>query len=648
MNVSVFLGRLCIAICCFAAAGSRAEPPGRVGRIAYIAGAVSFFENREEGWRRAEINYPVTTENSLWTEQDGRVEVRVGPSALRLDGESVLDILKLEDDLALGYLQRGSVNVRLRQFGNREAGDALQINTREGRFLLEGNGRYRLDVPADGSESRLSVFYGTARYDSLNEPATRLAIEAGRQLTVRITGSSTDFRYEAVIETPFDRWAGERDRQWDLAIQRNMQNTAREADLSPYMTGAEELDAYGDWVNDAEHGRLWAPRAVAADWAPYRYGRWNYVRPWGWTWIDDAPWGFAPFHYGRWVQVRSRWCWWPGPRVGRPVYAPALVAWIGNAGGGLTISTGPAVGWFPLAPREYYVPRYTTNPHYHRRINHVANNTISIEAPLRYRNQVPGATIVADQVFINGNPVGGRAARVPPQVIAGQRPAATPDTPRPPPRTPNPARDRRDDNRPVVPAPRPGFAGEIPSAAMPAPVQPVPRTDAQRPRPADPVITGPVPTRKTTPEVVQRGAFPPPGSAENPPVPPPRQQPSPVPVPPPQAPGIAPAAPSINVEPAPVNRDRNARQSAPGSTLKPTAEMPRQSTHPAPAPVAAPVAAPRLPTVGTPPVAKDAGTPAAKPVTEKPAKPQPDDAAEGNPAKSETKARSTKPGVAKD
>jgi hypothetical protein len=25
------------------------------------------------------------------------------------------------------------------------------------------------------------------------------------------------------------------------------------------------------------------------------------MSPWGWTWVDNAPWGFAPFHYGRWV-----------------------------------------------------------------------------------------------------------------------------------------------------------------------------------------------------------------------------------------------------------------------------------------------------------------------------------------------------------
>ena len=51
---------------------------------------------------------------------------------------------------------------------------------------------------------------------------------------------------------------------------------------------------------------MWMPNGVAADWAPYRYGHWVWISPWGWTWVDDASWGFAPFHYGRWVQCRRR------------------------------------------------------------------------------------------------------------------------------------------------------------------------------------------------------------------------------------------------------------------------------------------------------------------------------------------------------
>ena len=73
--------------------------------------------------------------------------------------------------------------------------------------------------------------------------------------------------------------------------------------VSRDMTGYEDLDRNGTWSDDPEYGHVWAPTNVASDWAPYRYGRWVWVEPYGWTWIDDAPWGFAPFHYGRWAYV---------------------------------------------------------------------------------------------------------------------------------------------------------------------------------------------------------------------------------------------------------------------------------------------------------------------------------------------------------
>src|SRR5208283_4445506 len=73
------------------------------------------------------------------------------------------------------------------------------------------------------------------------------------------------------------------------------------------MIGVEDLDANGSWIVTTGHGPVWAPQRVAPGWAPYKFGRWAWVAPWGWTWIDDAPWGFAPFHYGRWAFVDARW-----------------------------------------------------------------------------------------------------------------------------------------------------------------------------------------------------------------------------------------------------------------------------------------------------------------------------------------------------
>ena len=102
---------------------------------------------------------------------------------------------------------------------------------------------------------------------------------------------------------------------------------------------SDDLDSYGSWSVQPEYGNVWFPRTVAAGWVPYRDGHWAWIDPWGWTWVDDAPWGFAPFHYGRWAYFDRGWGWVPGPRTVRPVYAPALVAFVGGSGFSVAVSS---------------------------------------------------------------------------------------------------------------------------------------------------------------------------------------------------------------------------------------------------------------------------------------------------------------------
>src|SRR5262249_18744748 len=137
---------------------------------------------------------------------------------------------------------------------------------------------------------------------------------------------------------PWDQWCSTRDNRAEQSLR------TAETYVPPDMIGAEDLGQYGGWRNKPSYGPVWGPPSVGVDWAPYRYGHWAYVMPWGWTWIDDAPWGFAPFHYGRWVRAGWGWVWVPGQRV-RPVYAPALVAWVGGVE--VAVGGGGLAAWIP-------------------------------------------------------------------------------------------------------------------------------------------------------------------------------------------------------------------------------------------------------------------------------------------------------------
>lgn len=350
----LFLHLFLILFAVLAAATAQADPPARVGRLALVENGVNFRVGRDDEGGPASINWPISSGALLESERRGRAEVWVGSTAFRLAGGASLAFPVLDDREVSLQLQRGTLAVSIL---DPEQSNDVTVETPEGRIRFTTPGRFRIDVFSDHTE--LTAQAGQAMFNDgeRNTPVRagqKASLYAGEPLRI-----AADYDRDA-----FDYWVAERENA-ALASQSRRH-------VSPAMTGYQDLDAYGDWQAQTEYGAVWYPRSVADDWAPYRVGRWVWVAPWGWTWVDQAPWGFAPFHYGRWVQVRGRWGWAPGTYVARPVYAPALVAWIGNPGWSASFSFGaaPAVGWFPLAPREVYVPGFHASSAYVHRVNH--------------------------------------------------------------------------------------------------------------------------------------------------------------------------------------------------------------------------------------------------------------------------------------
>ncbi|MCD2517848.1 hypothetical protein LQ564_16160 [Massilia sp. G4R7] len=329
------------------------EPPGRVGRVALVQGKVSIGGDVGEASQDALVNWPVTTRNLITTEAGGRTEVRIGSTAIRVDADSSLEITELDDDSMRLRLHYGSASIRIL---SEDVLPEFELSTPQGRVRMLKPGRLRVDAERVRDTSVVSVFDGEAQVDG---GGASLTIRAGRSAELR----DEDVRTLQARSDAFDSWALERDRAFDGA------RSARY--VTTDMTGYEELDRHGSWQDDPEYGALWLP-TVSSSWVPYRDGRWTWIAPWGWTWVDNAPWGYAPFHYGRWVQVRNRWAWAPGHIERRPVWAPALVGWVGGGGWSVGFNlhgSRPATGWYPLGPRDHFVPGYRLSDERLRRLN---------------------------------------------------------------------------------------------------------------------------------------------------------------------------------------------------------------------------------------------------------------------------------------
>jgi hypothetical protein len=381
-----------------------ADPPGRVGRLSHLSGDVALRAADADDWEDAQLNRPITGGDLLSTGPGSRAEVRIGSTAIRLDSGTDLAFARLDDERIRLRLLQGTMSVRIR---SREQAAEFDIDTHWGRVLPEQPGRYRLE--AGGDRGAIAALDGALL---LEAPSASLKVRAGERLEIDGT-ERPYFRTTAVRPDEFDDWAFARDRRDDAS------KSVRY--VSAEMTGYEDLDDYGVWRETDEYGPVWMPRELPADWAPYRSGRWVSIEPWGWTWVDEMPWGFAPFHYGRWALVGGAWAWVPGAVVARPVYAPALVAWVGGSGWSISVASGSvaAVGWFPLAPRELYVPAHRCSPTYVKSVNvtHVTNITRMASAGdidvtrIRYAHrEVPRAlTVVPARTLAEGRQVGKEA-----------------------------------------------------------------------------------------------------------------------------------------------------------------------------------------------------------------------------------------------
>lgn len=377
---------------------AQGDPPARVGRLAIIENQVNFRVDRSDQASPAAINWPISSGAVLETGRRGRAEVWIGSTAFRLADDSQAEFTAVDDARIDLRLNAGTLAVSIL---DRDQVDDVVIATPDGDVRFQTPGRYRIDVFDDHTE--LSVQAGRAVID---DGRRAVPVAAGQKISRWNDGQEQldgDWRNDR-----FDRWVAERENATLGSVSRQH--------VSPGMTGYADLDAYGDWATAPEYGAVWYPRAVADDWAPYRDGRWAWIAPWGWTWIDQAPWGFAPFHYGRWAIIHGRWGWIPGRLVARPVYAPALVGWVGDAGWQVSFSFGsaPAVGWYPLAPREVYVPAYRYSPTYVRQINisHVHDAQIINRAvrsgqhrPQDHRHMTQALTVVPRNLMREGRPI---------------------------------------------------------------------------------------------------------------------------------------------------------------------------------------------------------------------------------------------------
>jgi hypothetical protein len=454
---------------CFLAgspAGAEDRPLLRVGQVRAVDGTLAVRPAGGE-WTDSAVNDPIMAGMSVRTAPQGRAALRTGAETIALAPATELDVAQLDASGIQLVLHRGRIGVRLSPL---DPALSIEVDIPRGGVWLLTPGDYDITAGDASTPARIAVFDGRARV-------------VGKRLDTAIaTGSASVLSGADPVVASLDGAAADDFVAWWRPAGGADPDPPALRYVSAEMTGYDSLDGYGTWETVKGYGAVWFPQRVPDDWAPYRDGHWRWIAPWGWSWIDDMPWGFAPSHYGRWARIaqadpaepsapldlsdadlrdgppdgprapatpEARWGWLPGRLVAHPVYAPALVAFLGTAGVGLSYpdSSGPAVAWFALAPGEVYWPGYTSGLDMIRRINQGAVVDVSAigsganSGPPAavvdgdYRNR-RFASVVPRPVFIGGRPVAPALIQLPGErlddapLLAGS-PQIAPAPPRP-------------------------------------------------------------------------------------------------------------------------------------------------------------------------------------------------------------------------
>src|SRR3569833_3210892 len=167
MNRKTLLARLsgaallfCLSVTSVHAQGAEdPDPPGRAGRLSLVQGDVSLQPAGAQDWANAVSNRPLTTGDRLWSDQDGRAEVQVGPATVRLGANTGFSFLNVDDDTIQMRMTAGVVNVRVRSL---DPNDQMEIDTPNLALSILRPGNYRVEVDEEGDTTVVKVSEGEA------------------------------------------------------------------------------------------------------------------------------------------------------------------------------------------------------------------------------------------------------------------------------------------------------------------------------------------------------------------------------------------------------------------------------------------------------------------------------------------------------
>ncbi|HEY1589406.1 MAG TPA: hypothetical protein VGG00_06710, partial [Rhodanobacter sp.] len=96
------------------AQGDAGDPPARVARLSFASGDLGLLPAGGTRWATADINRPLTNGDKLSSGPGARAELDLGGTSLRIDGQSDIGVLNLDEQAGQFELTQGTLNITVR------------------------------------------------------------------------------------------------------------------------------------------------------------------------------------------------------------------------------------------------------------------------------------------------------------------------------------------------------------------------------------------------------------------------------------------------------------------------------------------------------------------------------------------------------
>src|SRR5262245_41100771 len=134
--------------------GEDGDPSSRVARLNYLSGSVSLQPAGVDDWTPATLNYPLSTGDQLWIDNNARAEMHIGSTAIQIDSGTASSLLNLDDRTVQLRLSQGSIAIRIRNLADDEV---YEIDAPNGAISLLRTGSYRIDADPDRQTTTVTV-----------------------------------------------------------------------------------------------------------------------------------------------------------------------------------------------------------------------------------------------------------------------------------------------------------------------------------------------------------------------------------------------------------------------------------------------------------------------------------------------------------